>query len=134
MSPMDEAGHPVPELWLTKFAETAAALVVGDFQLRKFPVDGVDEVDQAIANSFAANVAAYGDRLAALNEATWDWSVVRWMGSYWQVLVDLSTVNEPVSDIPLHARVKLPAPAAPAPPARLSLPLVRRSSACELPN
>ena len=72
MSPMDEAEYPVPELWHTKSAETAAALVVGEFQLRKFPVDGVDEVDQATANSIAANVAAYDNRLAAPNEATWD--------------------------------------------------------------
>ena len=105
MSLMDDAEHSVPELWRAKFTEIAAALAAGDFQLRKLPVDGVEQVDRETADRIAANVAAYGDRLVALNEATWDRSVYRWMGGYWQVLVDLSTVNEPVSDLTLHARV-----------------------------
>lgn len=66
---------------------------------------GVQPVDQETADLIAANVIAYGDRLAPLDEATWDHSIYRWMGGYWQALVDLSTVSEPVSDLTLHAKV-----------------------------
>lgn len=104
---MDDAEHSVPELWRAKFAAIAAAFAAGDFQLCKSRVEGVEPVDQPTADHIAANVAAYGDRLAPLDEATWHRSIYRWTsaGGYWEVLVDLSTVSEPVSDLTLHAEV-----------------------------
>lgn len=105
MALMDEDEHAVPELWRPKFEEIAAAFAAGDFQLCKTRVCGVDPVDRDTADLIAASVAAYGARLTSLHGATWDRSVYRWMGSYWHVLVDLSTDGEPVSDLTLHARV-----------------------------
>lgn len=105
MALTDDAEHSVPELWRAKFAEIAAALADGDFQLCRSNVDGVDPVGQETADLIAANVTAYGDGLAPLDEATWERSIYRWMGGYWQVLVDLSTISEPVSDLTLHAKV-----------------------------
>lgn len=105
MALMDDAEHPVPESWRAKFAEIAAAFAAGDFQLCKSRVEGVEPVDQETAAHIAANVAAYGDRLAPLDEATWHRSIYGWAGGYWEVLVDLSTVSEPVSDLTLHAEV-----------------------------
>jgi hypothetical protein len=104
---MDGAEHQVPELWRAKFAEIAAAFAAGDFQLCKSHVEGVEPVDQETADHIAGNVAAYVDRLAPLAEATWHRSIYRWTsaGGYWEVLVDLSTVSEPVSDLTLHAKV-----------------------------
>lgn len=102
---MDEDEHSVPELWHPRFQEIAAALAAGDFQLCKSRVEGVEPVDRVTADLISANVTAYGDRLVSLEEATWDRSVCRWMGGYWQVLVDLSTIDEPVSDLTLHAKV-----------------------------
>jgi hypothetical protein len=105
MALMDDAEHSVPELWRAKFAEIAAALAEGDFKLSTSQVSGVDPIDQETADLIAANVTAYGDGLAPLHEATWEHSIYRWMDGYWQVLVDLSTTNEPVSDLTLHAKV-----------------------------
>lgn len=102
---MDGAEHPVPELWRAKFAEIAAAFAAGDFQLCMSHIEGVEPVDQETADHIAGNVAAYGDRLAPLDEATWHRSIYAWAGGYWEVLVDLSTVSEPVSDLTLHAEV-----------------------------
>lgn len=101
----DDAEHSVPELWRIRFAEIVAALADGDFQLCRSHVDGVDPVSQETADLIAASVEAYGDRLAPLDAATWERSIYRWMGGYWQVLVDLSTKSEPVSDLTLHAKV-----------------------------
>ena len=86
MVQMDDEEHQVPELWRYKFSEIAAALAAGDFQLCKSRVDGLEPVDPETADNMAANIAAYGDPLTSLAEATWDRSVYRWMGDYWQVL------------------------------------------------
>lgn len=105
MALVDDDEHSIPELWRPKFEEIAAAFAAGDFQLCQARIDGVEPVDRETSDFIAANVAAYGDSLASLDEATWDRSVYRWMGDYWQVLVDLSTQNEQVSDLTLHAKV-----------------------------
>lgn len=102
---MDDGEHPVPELWRSKFEEIASALAAGDFQVCNSPVVGLEPVDLETANHMIANIAAYGDPLTFLNDATWNRSVYRWMGDYWQVLVDLSTIDEPVSDLTLHVTV-----------------------------
>jgi hypothetical protein len=107
-SPMlqrDDLEHPVPEPWRPRFKQIADAFVAGDFQLRHHPVDGVEPVDQATAELIAENVAAYGEPLAPLNDATWERSVYRWIEGHWEVLVDLTTEGEPVSDLTLHAKL-----------------------------
>ena len=101
----DDLEHPVPEQWRATFTQNADAFAAGDFQLGQCPIKGVQRVDQATAELIAENVAAYGERLAPLDDATWQRSVYRWMDGYWQVLVDLSTHGEPVSDLTLHAKI-----------------------------
>jgi hypothetical protein len=108
-SPMlqkDDLEHPVPEPWRTTFRQIADAFVARDYQLRHRPVDAVEPVDLATAQRIAENVADYGELLAPLNEATWERSVYRWMNGYWQMLVDLTTEREPVSDLTLHAKLR----------------------------
>lgn len=102
----DDAEHYIPEAWRTTLREIADALVDGDYELRHHPVEGVAPVSSATAELIAANVSAYGDALAPLNDATWERSVYRWMDGYWQLLVDLTTVTEPVSDLTLHMRLR----------------------------
>ena len=101
----DDAEHPVPEYWRASFREIAAAFAVGDYELRDHPIQDVGPVSLETAERIAANVAAYGEALAPLNDATWERSVYRWMDGYWQVLVDLTTAGEPVSDLTLHAKL-----------------------------
>lgn len=101
----DDAEHPAPEPWRSTFRQIANAFVAGDFQLRDHPIDSVVPVDPATAEYIAENIFAYGEALAPLDDATWDRSVYRWMDGYWQMLVDLSTKDEPVSDLSLHAKL-----------------------------
>ena len=101
----DDLEHPVPEPWRPRLKQIADAFVAGDFHLRHHPVDGVEPVDHATAELIAENVAAHGEPLAPLNDATWERSVYRWMEGHWEVLVDLSTEGEPVSDLTLHAKL-----------------------------
>ena len=102
----DDAEHAVPEPLRSTFRRIADAFVAGDFQLRDHPIDGVRPVDPATAKRIADSISAYGETLAPLNEETWDRSIYRWMDGYWQVLVDLTTNTEPVSDLTLHAKLR----------------------------
>jgi hypothetical protein len=101
----DDAEHPIPEQWRSTFRQIASAFVEGDFLLREHTVDAVAPVHPATARCMAANIAAYGDALAPLNDATWECSVCRWMDGHWLMLVGLSTEGEPVSDLTLHAKL-----------------------------
>jgi hypothetical protein len=101
----DEAEHPIPDPWRSTFRQIASAFAAGDFQLSEHRIDGVAPIDAAAAQHIANNIARYGEALAPLNDATWDRSVYRWMDGHWQMLVDLSTEVEPVSDLTLHAKL-----------------------------
>ena len=51
------------------------------------------------------DVAEYGETLVELPHDTWTTSVAQWLGTRWDVLVDLWTEGEGRSDLVLHARV-----------------------------
>lgn len=101
----DEAEHPVPDEWRSTFRQVASAFVSGDFKLRDHHIQYVEPIDAETAQCIADNVADYGELLAPLNDITWDRSIYQWMDGYWQMLVDLSTQVEPVSDLTIHARL-----------------------------
>jgi hypothetical protein len=101
----DDAEHPIPETWRASLRQIAGAFVAADFELREHQVAGVASVDPGTAKEIAENITAYGERLAPLNDATWDGSVYRWMDGYWLMLVDLTTEAAPVSDLTLHAKL-----------------------------
>lgn len=101
----DETEHPIPEPWRSTFRQIASAFVSGDFKLRNHPIEHVEPIEAETAQHIADNVADYGESLAPLNDATWDRSIYLWMDGYWQMLVDLSTEAEPVSDLTIHARL-----------------------------
>ena len=87
------------------FRQIANAFAEGDFQLCDNAIEGVAPVDVTLADFFRESVRSYEDDLAPLNDATWERSFYRWMDGYWQFLVDLTTEQEPVSDLALHAKL-----------------------------
>jgi hypothetical protein len=99
----DDAEHPVPEHLRSTFHQIADALVDGDFQLKRHPTARVRPVSKDTAQGIAGNISAYGETLAPLSDKTWERSVYLWMDGHWQVVVDLTTTAEPVSDLALHA-------------------------------
>lgn len=101
----DDAEHPVPEPWRSTFRQVANAFAAGDLQLSGNAIEDVAPVDEASADFFRESARSYGDDLAPLNDATWERSIYRWMDGYWQFLVDLTTEQEPVSDLTLHAKL-----------------------------
>ncbi|RYE95360.1 MAG: hypothetical protein EOO77_43005, partial [Oxalobacteraceae bacterium] len=94
----DDDEHPVPPELHATFHEIADAFTVGDYTLRSHAIAGVRTVDPSTARAIAESVAAYGDRLASLHSSTWDHAVYRWVNGHWQMLVDLTTEGQQVSD------------------------------------
>ena len=100
-----EGERPVPAAWRGTFRQIASAFAAGDYQLRHHPIEGVASIDASTAKMIAGNVEGYGDQLVALNDKTWDSSICRWIDDHWIALVDLSTLQEVISDLVLFARV-----------------------------
>jgi len=102
----DEANeHPVPIEWRTTFRDIVMRFVRRDYQLTA-GVTGVSPVTGATATQIADYVDDYGEKLVPLSEETWSSSVAQWMGDRWEVLVDLCTESEGISDLVLHAIVR----------------------------
>lgn len=96
--------EPIPTAWRKPLAEVVEAFRRGDFTL-KCGVDGVDPISQQDANFIKANIENYGLEISNLPEKTWDTSVSRWTGDNWDVIVDLFTTDEGISDLVMFARV-----------------------------
>lgn len=101
----DEANQsPVPNMWRSTFCHIVEAFKDGDFRLGKGIV-GVCPISSLDAATIEENLRSYGATLTSLPERTWETSVSQWMQGYWDVLIDLFTVEEGASDLVLAARV-----------------------------
>jgi hypothetical protein len=99
----EEQEHAVPSEWRPKLRDIADALAAGNYSLRGLA--SVDPLDEATAAGVARNIGDYGCTLTSLSEESWDTSVCQWQLDYWEVLVDLFTVEEGCSDLVLHVHV-----------------------------
>lgn len=101
----DENGQrPIPSIWRGTFVEIIKAFSRNDFSLC-CGVAGVRPISPVLAASIASNLKRYGAQLTALPEESWLTSVCQWMGEYWDVLIDLFTVEEGASDLAMAVRV-----------------------------
>ncbi len=102
----DDDEHEVPLNWRASFEQIIEAFRQGDLRLSNSSLNCVESIHPDMAEGIANNLNAYGAPLSSLNSATWERSVYRWMDGYWLFLVDLTTVDEEVSDLTLHARLR----------------------------
>jgi hypothetical protein len=100
----EDAEHPIASAWRPMLCEVVRAFVDGDYGLTK-GVRGVDPVSAETAEHIRAYLADYGATLVELPEDTWQTSVAQWMGTQWDILVDLWTAEEGPSDLVLQGRV-----------------------------
>jgi hypothetical protein len=102
----DEAAeHPVAAAWRPTFHQIVRAFTRQDYQLAD-RIESVEPVSEEAALHIRSSIGAYGATLVELTEDTWRTSVARWMGSHWEVLVDLQTAEEGRSDLVLGARIR----------------------------
>lgn len=100
----DLASHPIATDWRPMFAEVVERFVKGDFSLSR-PVSGVFPVDPDVATHNKDYVTSYGQPLANLIDKVWDSSCAQWMGSHWDIIIDLCTATEGISDLVLTGKV-----------------------------
>jgi hypothetical protein len=94
----------VPSAWRHTLFEIVEGLRVGDFNMVR-QVAGVLPLSPEDVARISANIKSYGAQLSILPEDAWQTSVCQWMIGYWDVLVDLYTVEEGASDLVLAIRV-----------------------------
>lgn len=102
----DEDGErPVPTAWRDTCIEVVDAFRDGDFRLAR-GVARVQPLSDDEANRIGRNIQNYGATLISLPPASWQTSICCWMGTYWEILVDLYTLQEGASDLVLFMRVR----------------------------
>ncbi|MDP2228380.1 MAG: hypothetical protein Q8J78_12980 [Moraxellaceae bacterium] len=101
----DDANEtPIPSEWRGTLSDIVGALKDGDYKVNR-KINGVCPVPDDIADIIAENLATYGGHLVGLPEEAWDTSVCQWMDDYWDLLIDLYTLEEGASDLVLSVRV-----------------------------
>lgn len=99
-----ERAHPVSTVWRPLLRRIVQAVAEGNEQA----LGGMEPtiaVSPTAINDMVASVADYGETVIDLPEETWNSSIAQWMGTHWDVLVDLWTVESGRSDLVLAVRV-----------------------------
>jgi len=100
----ENAAHPIAASWRPLLKEVIHAFVEGDYELSR-KVKGVDSVESDIAEHNRNYVKEYGEVLIELPNKSWESSCAQWMEGHWDVLVDLYTKGEGLSDLVLTGRM-----------------------------
>jgi hypothetical protein len=96
--------HPIAGAWRPMLCEVVRRFVQEDYHLAR-GVRGVEPVSAATAEQVRNSLAEYGCTLIDLPEETWQTSVAQWMGTHWEIVVDLWTAEEGRSDLVLAGDV-----------------------------
>lgn len=106
MPQKDETGaHPVPQAWRSAIVEIVGSFVREDYSPQCAGEVVVLPVDSRTRAIIEYAVSGYGETLTSLPAETWDSSVCQWMWDYWDLVVDLWTVESGRSDLVLELRV-----------------------------
>ena len=97
--------HKIPNVWRDTLRQ-----IVEFFRLQepitKGAIPFVDPVASDEWSRMSENISSYGDKLVSLCDETWRTSVCRWQLGYWEVIVDLCTEKEGLSDLVLFLSVR----------------------------
>jgi|SRR5215469_4700217 len=99
----EECAWPVPSTWRQTLREVVGAINEGNYSLAG--IVRVEQLDETTADAIRNNINAYGGTLRELPQDSWVTSVCQWQLHYWEVLIDLFTVEEGRSDLVLHVNV-----------------------------
>lgn len=94
----------IPDIWRETIHKIVDAFSGGDYSLST-GISNVLPISQSTALELEESIAAYGASLTTLPEKTWDTSQCQWVGDFWDVFIDLFTVEEGRSDLVLQLRV-----------------------------
>jgi len=100
----DENELPIPTVWRSTFSNIVDAFAKKDYSLSNGIAD-VSSISNETAIHIKEYIQDYGEELTQLSDETWESSMCIWMGSHWDVLIDLWTAGEGRSDLVLGAQV-----------------------------
>ena len=100
----EEEEGPIPHLWRPIFKDIVKAFVNKDYNLSS-GIKNVNTVSKSTAKQIKEYIEDYGEELIELPEETWESSVYICYGDYWNILIDLFTKGEGLSDLALNAEV-----------------------------
>lgn len=101
----EEKELPIPHQWRPTFKAIVSAFVKQDYKLNA-EVNNVNPVSKNTAEQIKEYIEDYGETLVELPNETWDTSVYIYNGNYWNVLIDLYTEGEGLSDLVLNAEIR----------------------------
>ena len=101
----EEKELPIPHLWRPTFKAIVNAFVQKDYELSS-GINNVNPVLENTAEQIKEYIKDYGEVLIELPDETWNTSVYICYGNYWNVLIDLYTEEEGLSDLVLKAEVR----------------------------
>jgi len=101
----EEEELPIPHIWRPIFKNIVKAFVNKDYNL-SVGVNNVNLVSDKTAEQIQEYIEDYGEELIDLPDETWDTSVYIYYSEYWNVIIDLFTKNEGLSDLVLNAEVR----------------------------
>lgn len=94
----------IPTDWRSTLALIVEAIKSSNFPLLESNTN-IKPISQSDMKRIRENIEDYGCSIISLPEATWNTSACHWMRGYWDVLVDLYTIEEGASDLVLSVRV-----------------------------
>jgi glucose uptake protein GlcU len=96
--------QPIPTAWRSTLFHIVEGLKVSNFdQVQN--IEGIRPISAQDTDRISRSIQLYGAQLISLPDETWNTSVCQWMIGYWDVLVDLYTIEEHSSDLALALRV-----------------------------
>lgn len=100
----DDAEHPIASAWRPTIRAVVQRLAAEDYALRQ-TVPNVTPLSAASSRQIEESITDFGETLVELPDETWECSVAQWMGTHWDILVDLWTEESGRCDLALQARV-----------------------------
>jgi hypothetical protein len=101
----EEEELPIPHIWRPTFKAIVNAFVEKDYNLSS-EIKNVNPISSKTAEQIKEYIEDYGEELTELPNETWDSSVYICYGNYWNVLIDLYTKNEGLSDLALNVELR----------------------------
>ena len=99
-----EKEHPIASSWRPLICEVVNAVVEGDYSLSsKF--QNTVSIPSDIATANRNYISDYAETLVPLQNETWESSCAQWMGAHWDIIIDLFTESEGLSDLVLTGKV-----------------------------
>lgn len=101
----EEEELPIPHIWRPVLKAIVNAFINQDYNLSS-EIKSVNPISSETAEQIKEYIEDYGEELIELPAETWDSSVYISYGDYWNILIDLYTKDEGLSDLVLNAEIR----------------------------